>query len=286
MSTEPWELTATELLDGYRSGTISPIEVLSSVQARLDAVNPAINAIVAQYPNAARAQAAASAARWQSGEPLSVLDGIPITIKDNLWAAGLPATWGSKLYAGFVPATDEAPVRRLRAAGAVFVGKTNVPEFTLQGHASNLVFGTTRNPHAPRHDSWRIDGWRSGGCCGWDRSDRHRDGWRRLACGGQPRIAASMRSSLPSARSHDMVAFRKSLQILKSWVRLAGVSRISPRSSLSSRGYDALRSVLAFGSCPGATFPGTRADCLSAENGICACRSLDRGSFRCICCSA
>jgi aspartyl-tRNA(Asn)/glutamyl-tRNA(Gln) amidotransferase subunit A len=71
---------------------------------------------------------------------------VPITIKDSLLVAGLRATWGSRLYADFVPQTDETPVARLRAAGAVILGKTNVPEFTVQGYTDNPLFGPTRNP--------------------------------------------------------------------------------------------------------------------------------------------
>lgn len=144
-----WSLTATELAEGYRAGAFTPADALSSVEARLDAVNPHINAVVAENREAAHRQAAASGERWRAGAPLSVVDGVPMTIKDNLLAAGLPATWGSAAHAGFVPKTDEAPIARLRAAGAVFLGKSNVPEFTLQGYTSNLLFGKTRNPHAP-----------------------------------------------------------------------------------------------------------------------------------------
>ena len=97
----------------------------------------------------ARLEADRSALRWREGAPLSALDGVPITVKDNLLVAGMKATWGSRIYADFVPEADEAPVARLRAAGAVIFGKTNVPEFTLQGYTTNLLFGTTRNPLAP-----------------------------------------------------------------------------------------------------------------------------------------
>lgn len=148
MTGELWTLTASELLEGYRSGAFSPVDALESVHARLEAVNPHINAVIAEDRHEARLQARASADRWRSGAPLSALDGVPMTIKDNLLVAGLPASWGSRLYATYIPEADEAPVARLRAAGAVFVGKTNVPEFTLQGYASNLLYGTTVNPHA------------------------------------------------------------------------------------------------------------------------------------------
>jgi aspartyl-tRNA(Asn)/glutamyl-tRNA(Gln) amidotransferase subunit A len=143
-----WSLTARELAEGYRAGLFTPIDTIEAVLARLAAVNPAINAVVALDRDRARADARSSAARWQAGDALSPLDGVPISVKDNLYLQGLPATWGSRLYEDFVPEHDEPAVARLRAAGAVLFGKTNVPEFTVQGYTSNLLFGTTRNPHA------------------------------------------------------------------------------------------------------------------------------------------
>src|SRR5205807_6414926 len=90
-----------------------------------------------------------SAGRWDSGRPASPLDGVPVTVKDNILVAGMRATWGSRLYRDYVAEEDETPVRRLREAGAVILGKTNVPEFTLHGFTHNAVFGTTGNPWNP-----------------------------------------------------------------------------------------------------------------------------------------
>ena len=87
-----------------------------------------------------------SEARWRAGTPLSQLDGVPITVKDNMVVRGMRSTWGSALYSEFMPDADELPVARLRAAGAVIFGKTNCPEFTVQGYTDNLLFGPTRNP--------------------------------------------------------------------------------------------------------------------------------------------
>src|SRR4029078_7929529 len=71
---------------------------------------------------------------------------IPLSVKDNILVAGMPATWGSRALAQFVPGHDELPIARLRAAGAVIIGKTNVPELTLEGYTKNDLFGVTRNP--------------------------------------------------------------------------------------------------------------------------------------------
>ena len=109
-------------------------------------LNPRLNAIVALDEAGARAAARASEARWRAGTPLSALDGVALTVKDNITVAGLPCAWGSPLFRDYVPERDELPVARARAAGMVVLGKTNVPEFTLQGYTDNTVYGVTRNP--------------------------------------------------------------------------------------------------------------------------------------------
>lgn len=144
--TDPARLPATALAGLFARGALSPVEALAAVLARVGRLNPLLNAIVTLDEASAQAAALASEARWRAGEPLSPLDGVPFTVKDNIAVAGLRCTWGSPLFAGFVPARDELPVARLRAAGLVPLGKTNVPEFTLQGYTDNTVFGPTRNP--------------------------------------------------------------------------------------------------------------------------------------------
>lgn len=144
-----WRQSATDLAKGFRARSIDPETALESILARRTAVDPVLNAVVTIDPDGARDAARESAARWRAGRPLSPIDGVPVTIKDNIPVAGLRSTWGSLLYENFVPQLDELPVARLRAAGVVIVGKTNVPEFTLQGFTDNRLFGVTRNPWAP-----------------------------------------------------------------------------------------------------------------------------------------
>ena len=144
--TEPWMLSARALVQAYRSRTLSPLEALESVLARMDSENPRINAVVTHDREAAMAAAEASTQRWANGRTLSALDGVPFTVKDNIATAGLRATCGSRLYANHVPEVDELPVARLRQGGAVLVGKTNVPELALHGMTDNAIFGATRNP--------------------------------------------------------------------------------------------------------------------------------------------
>ena len=141
-----WQLSAVALADCYRSGQLSPVDALEAILERIAAVNPSLNAIVTLDPDGARRAAQASSARWRRAQPLGPLDGVPITIKDNLEVAGLRCTWGSRLFADHRPLEDELPVARLRAAGALILGKTNCSEFAMVGHTANEVFGATRNP--------------------------------------------------------------------------------------------------------------------------------------------
>jgi aspartyl-tRNA(Asn)/glutamyl-tRNA(Gln) amidotransferase subunit A len=145
-ASELWRMSAIALRDGYARRNFSPVEVTEAVLARIAQVNGRLNAVVALDADGAIAQAKASEARWRDGAARGPLDGVPLTVKDNINVRGLPTTWGSGLYADFVPPVDELPVARARAAGMVILGKTNVPEFTLSGYTDNLLFGPTRNP--------------------------------------------------------------------------------------------------------------------------------------------
>jgi aspartyl-tRNA(Asn)/glutamyl-tRNA(Gln) amidotransferase subunit A len=143
-----WSFSAAELSAAYAHG-LSPRSALDATLARIREVNPKLNAIVTLDEAGASRAAEESARRWQDGKPSSPLDGVPVTIKDNILVAGLRATWGSRVYSDYLPDEDELPVRRLREAGAVILGKTNVPEFTVHGFTDNAVFGTTGNPWDP-----------------------------------------------------------------------------------------------------------------------------------------
>ncbi len=146
---DAWALTAADLAAAYATGATSPEDALESVLGRIEAVNPELNAVVTIDLAGARAAAAAAGARWRAGQELGPLDGIPLTVKDNLFVGGIRATWGSALFVDFIAPRDDLPVALLRAAGAVIVGKTNTPELSLSGYTDNLVFGSTGNPWAP-----------------------------------------------------------------------------------------------------------------------------------------
>lgn len=144
-----WRLTAGELVAGYGSREFDPVEALNACLERLDSINPTLNAIVTVDRNGAMQAAVEAAKRWKANIPLSRLDGVPLTVKDNLFVKGMRATWGSRAYEDFVPEQDDLPVAKLRAAGVIILGKSNTPEFALAGHTNNLVFGSTGNPWAP-----------------------------------------------------------------------------------------------------------------------------------------
>jgi amidase len=138
---------ATELQRLYRARKTSPLEVMQAVLARVDAVNPRLNAIVTLARESALKEAkAATAALKKKGGKLGPLHGVPVTIKDLTHTKGLRTTWGSKVFEHNVPTEDSLIVERLKSAGAIVLGKTNTPEFGAGGNTFNAVFGPTRNP--------------------------------------------------------------------------------------------------------------------------------------------
>jgi aspartyl-tRNA(Asn)/glutamyl-tRNA(Gln) amidotransferase subunit A len=135
-----------EIAAALRSGALTSEALLERTLERIERQNRAINSFVAVDQAGARAAARESDVRLAQNTPRSLIEGIPLSIKDNMLVRGMPATWGSKAFADFIPERDEMPVARLREAGAVIVGKTNVPELTLEGYTKNDLFGVTRNP--------------------------------------------------------------------------------------------------------------------------------------------
>ena len=141
---------ATGLQRLYRSGKVSPLEVMRAVLARIDAVNPRVNAYVTLARESAVAAARrATAALARRSATLGPLHGIPVSIKDLTPTKGIRTTWGSKIFEHHVPEEDALYVDRLKRAGAIVVGKTNTPEFGAGANTFNAVFGVTRNPWNP-----------------------------------------------------------------------------------------------------------------------------------------
>ncbi|NUR92792.1 MAG: amidase, partial [Nonomuraea sp.] len=153
--TELHYLSATEMARLVRTRQVSAVELLQAHLDRIEQVNPKVNAVVTLA--AERAVDAARAA--DATAPAGPLHGVPIAHKDLVDTAGIRTTYGSPLFADHVPDTDALIVRRIRAAGAITIGKTNTPEYGTGSHTVNEVFGATRNPY----DLTRSAGGSSGG---------------------------------------------------------------------------------------------------------------------------
>jgi len=142
-------LSATALLEGYRRRTLSPVEVTEAVLGRIAALNPKLNAFNLVSEQAIE-EARASEARWSSGQPKGLLDGVPVSIKDLILTRGWPTLRGSKSIDPKGPWNDDAPATaRLREHGAVLLGKTTTPEFGWKGVTDSPLTGITRNPWHP-----------------------------------------------------------------------------------------------------------------------------------------
>jgi Asp-tRNA(Asn)/Glu-tRNA(Gln) amidotransferase A subunit family amidase len=143
--------TARELTGLIRTKEVSPLEVVEAVLERIERVNPALNAFCTVTGPEAREAARAAEAAVRRGETLGPLHGVPYSLKDLTPTRGVRTTMGSKIYETNIPAEDAAFVERLRAAGAVLVGKTNTPEFGCKPATDNRLFGASRNPWSLDH---------------------------------------------------------------------------------------------------------------------------------------
>jgi len=147
----PFERSASELLAGYASGTLSPVEVTHDVLARAERTS-SLNAFVVLDGERALAEAHASAQRWREGRPRGLLDGVPVSLKDLLLARDWPTRRGSRTTAAEGPFDVDSPAAaRLREHGAVLLGKTTTSEFGLKGLGDSPLTGVTRNPWNPAH---------------------------------------------------------------------------------------------------------------------------------------
>ncbi len=154
---EGW--TAASISDDVRAGRRTAAAVVEEALDRIAGANGALKAFCEVRPEAARAAAGAVDARVAAGVDPGLLAGVPVAIKDVVWEAGIEATDGSRSLLGFVPQESAAVVRRLVDAGAVVVGRTNVPEFCYRGFCANELYGATSNPW----DLGRTPGGSSGG---------------------------------------------------------------------------------------------------------------------------
>lgn len=143
---EMCRMTAMQLRQAIKARKLSPVEVMDAVLERIDRINPKINAYCTLVPESARAEAMKAERKVMKGELLGPLHGVPVSIKDLSFTQGIRTTGGSKIYDNFIPDQDAAFVERLKAAGAIIIGKTNTPEFGWIAVTTNPVFGVSRNP--------------------------------------------------------------------------------------------------------------------------------------------
>ncbi|PYB69704.1 amidase [Rhizobium wuzhouense] len=148
--TDPTRLGAAALSVSLRSGALSAEGVMRDYLARIERLNPRINALISLRSNEELlAEARLLDRERAAGTIRGALHGVPIAIKDLSEAKGIRCTYGSPLYRDFVPDFDDIQVERIRAAGAIVIGKTNTPEWGFGSHSYNPVFGVTRNPYDP-----------------------------------------------------------------------------------------------------------------------------------------
>ena len=211
-------LPAVEQARLLRDGKVSAVELLEAHLTQIERFNPAVNAIVTLVPELARERAAAADRALAAGEDIGILHGLPITHKDLALTAGIRTTQGSPIFADWVPEESSLFVERVRAAGAVTLGKTNTPEFGAGSQTFNAVFGATRNPY----DLTKTCGGSSGGAA------------VALACGMVPLADGSdMGGSLRNPASFcNIVGFRPSPGRVPTWPSLDPWSPLSVEGPL------------------------------------------------------
>lgn len=146
-------LSAVELRDQISSRKVSPIEVTRAALARAEALQPELNCFITLCGDAAMAEARAAERKVMSGEPLGLLHGIPVTVKDIVNTRGVTTTFGAVPYKDNVPAEDAVAVAKLRSAGAILIGKTTTPEFGSKCLTDSPLFGRTRNAWSAERSS-------------------------------------------------------------------------------------------------------------------------------------
>ncbi len=217
--------SARDLLRALRRREVSAREVLHAHLARIEATNPQVNAVVTLTAERALDEAAAADDALVAGAEVGPLHGLPMLYKDTHDTAGIRTTYGSPIFADNVPDRDELVVQRVRAAGAITLGKSNVPEFAAGSHTVNPVFGLTRNPY----DLSRSAGGSSGGAAA------------ALACGMTPLADGSdMGGSLRNPASFcNVVGLRPSPGRVPSWPDAVPWSTLSVQGPLARTVADA-----------------------------------------------
>ena len=173
-SNEICRMDAVTLAEKIRTKQLSATEVTEAVLGRMDKLNPVLGAFCTPSPDVARAQAKAIEADIMAGKTVGPLAGVPVGIKDLVYTKGIRTTSGSIIYKDYVPTEDDVVVERLKAAGVVIIGKTNVPELGYSGASYNLIFPPTNNP-------WNTERTAGGSSAGSGAAVANRSG-ERLSC--------------------------------------------------------------------------------------------------------
>jgi len=139
-------ISAKKLASTYRQKKLSPVEVINAILARIEKLNPRLNAYCLILAEEARKEAKKAEIAFRRNKKVGPLCGIPVSVKDLVFTKGIRTTGGSKIFEQFIPDEDETSVARLKAAGAIIIGKTNTPEFGYMAVTHNPLFGITRNP--------------------------------------------------------------------------------------------------------------------------------------------
>lgn len=150
LQSDLWRADATTLSARLNERAVTSTELVEMYLARCERLQPILNAFVFLDRQGALRAAEQADVRQRAGRRRGPLDGIPVSIKDNLFVGGLVATWGSLLFEHHIPERDDICVERLRAAGGIIIGKTTTPEFALMGRTHSRLHGVTRNPWGPR----------------------------------------------------------------------------------------------------------------------------------------
>jgi len=218
-------LPAVELAGLLRRRELSAAELMEAHLSQIERVNPGVNAIVTLLPERAMEEARRADAALARGEEAGPLHGLPVAHKDLFWTKGVRTTFGSPIFAGFVPDADALIVERARGAGAISVGKTNTPEFGAGSQTFNEVFGATLNPY----DTSRTCGGSSGGAA------------VALACGMVPLADGSdMGGSLRNPAAFcNVVGLRPSPGRVPSWPSQTSWSPLSVDGPMARTARDA-----------------------------------------------
>lgn len=145
-SAEICNMSVFEMVSAIKTRRLSPVEIMDAVLSRIERLNPIVNSYCTLVAESARQQAVQAEMAVTRGERLGPLHGVPVSIKDLIFTRGIRTTGGSRLYENFIPQEDAVVVERLKAAGAIVVGKTNTAEFGWVAITDNKLFGATRNP--------------------------------------------------------------------------------------------------------------------------------------------